>query len=58
MCLHGVEVPADANLLLLIGAANRDESVFASPDTFDIARRISHYAAQRNYALGRARFTR
>lgn len=38
VCLHGVEIPAGADLLLLIGAANRDESVFASPDTFDIAR--------------------
>jgi cytochrome P450 len=36
--LHGVEVPADANLLLLIGSANRDEEVFPAGETFDISR--------------------
>jgi len=36
--LHGVEVPGDANLLLLIGSANRDEEVFPSGETFDITR--------------------
>ncbi len=36
--LQGVSVPAEANLLLLIGSANRDESVFATPDVFDITR--------------------
>src|SRR5262249_26414851 len=36
--LSGVEVPADANLLLLIGAANRDPELFPDPDTLDIRR--------------------
>ena len=36
--LSGVEVPADANLLVSIGAANRDPEVFAEPDRFDIGR--------------------
>jgi len=36
--IQDVDVPADANLLLLIGAANRDPDVFADPDTLDIRR--------------------
>jgi cytochrome P450 len=34
----GVSIPAGANLLLVLGSANRDPSRFAEPDTFDIAR--------------------
>ncbi len=36
--IRGVELPADANLQLLIGSANRDEAVFAQPDVLDIHR--------------------
>ena len=36
--IRGVDVPADANLLLLIGSANRDPEVFADPERFDIRR--------------------
>lgn len=36
--LSGVEVPAGASLLLLIGAANRDPEVFADPDVLDVRR--------------------
>jgi cytochrome P450 len=36
--IGGVAVPRDANLLLLIGSANRDPAVFADPERFDIHR--------------------
>jgi cytochrome P450 len=37
--IGGVPVPADANLLLLLGSANRDPAVFEDPEHFDIHRR-------------------
>ncbi|MBV9325836.1 MAG: cytochrome P450 [Chloroflexi bacterium] len=36
--ISGVDVPADANLLLLIGSANRDKEMFSDPERFDIRR--------------------
>ena len=40
--LSGVPIPADANVLVSIGAANRDPRVFARPDDFDIHRANAH----------------
>lgn len=40
--IGGVPVPADANLLLLLGAANRDPAVFPDPDRLDIRRENAH----------------
>jgi cytochrome P450 len=37
---YGTTVPAGARILLLIGAANRDEREFRDPDRFDIDRQI------------------
>jgi cytochrome P450 len=36
--LRGIDVPADANLLLLIGSANRDAEIFPDGERFDIRR--------------------
>ena len=36
--IGGVSVPAEANLLLLLGSANRDPEVFPDPDHFDTHR--------------------
>ena len=36
--LHGEHLPADAQVMLLFGSANRDSAVFAEPDRFDIGR--------------------
>jgi cytochrome P450 len=36
--IGGVSVPADANLLLLLGSANRDPAAFEDPEHFDIHR--------------------
>ena len=38
MELHGKVIPENAQVLLHIGAGNRDERQFANPDIFDIHR--------------------
>jgi len=43
--LHGQRLRADDRLLLLIGAANRDERVFENADTFDVLRDTSQHLA-------------
>ena len=39
--IQGVTIPAAANVLLLIGAANRDPRAFSNPDEFDIERDLT-----------------
>ena len=43
--LHGQRLRAGDRLLLLVGAANRDERVFTDPDRFDILRDTSQHVA-------------
>lgn len=53
--LHGVEIPADARILLLTGSAHRDETVFANPDVFDLDRDTGaalSFGAGRHHCLG------
>ncbi|MDH3705073.1 MAG: cytochrome P450 [Acidimicrobiia bacterium] len=42
---HGQVVPAGSAMLLLTGAANRDDRVFPDGDSFDINRPIGHHLA-------------
>ncbi|WP_223446185.1 cytochrome P450 [Pseudomonas sp. BF-R-19] len=43
--LGGVEIEAGANLIVCLGAANRDENVFPEPDKFDIFRERKRHVA-------------
>jgi cytochrome P450 len=43
--LGGVALPAGAQLLLALGSANRDESVFTAPARFDLGRRPTEHFA-------------
>jgi cytochrome P450 len=40
---HGQTVPAGSKLIMLNGAANRDERHFPDPDRFDVHRRIDRH---------------
>ena len=42
--VHGVAIPADSKVLLLVGAANRDPIRFEDPDRFDMDRSPGHLA--------------
>ena len=43
--LHSVDIPKDSKVLLLTGAAVRDERVFPDPDRFDVRRKIDHHVS-------------
>ncbi|HEX7290424.1 MAG TPA: cytochrome P450 [Conexibacter sp.] len=43
--LHGVELPADSRMLLLLGSANRDERRVEGPDRLDLTREPRRHLA-------------
>jgi cytochrome P450 len=43
--LHGTVVPADSKVLLLTGAAGRDERAYVDPDRFDVHRRVDQHVS-------------
>ena len=43
--LHGVDIPKGSKVLLLTGAAVRDERAFPDPDRFDVRRKIDHHVS-------------
>ncbi len=51
--LHGRTMPAGSKLLLLIGAANRDERAFTRPDDYDIHRSRDELGESLAFGTGR-----
>ena len=55
MELHGVEIPEGSRVLLLVGSANRDESVFPHADRYDLDRdtsRLVSFGSGRHFCMG------
>jgi cytochrome P450 len=55
LSLHGATIPAGDRVLLLVGAANRDERVFVDPDRYDLDRdttEILSFGQGRHICLG------
>ena len=53
--LHGLTIPSGSRVLLLVGSANRDETVFADPDRYDIDRdtsQLASFGVGRHFCLG------
>jgi cytochrome P450 len=53
LSLHGVTAPAGSKLVILLGAANRDERVFVDPERFDLGRDSSELAQTLSFGGGR-----
>ena len=51
--LHGRTMPAGSKLLLLVGAANRDERVFTDPSVYDIHRSKDELSDSLAFGTGR-----
>ena len=55
MELHGVEIPEGSRVLLLVGSANRDESVFPDAHRYDLDRdtsRLVSFGSGRHFCMG------
>jgi cytochrome P450 len=53
--MHGESIPAGSRVLLLVGAANRDERVFSEPDRYDLDRDTAEtlsFGSGRHFCLG------
>ncbi len=54
---HGVTIPEDVRVLLLTGAAHRDERQFDDPDRFDILRKLDrtvHFGQGHHLCIGKS----
>lgn len=54
---HGVTIPEDVRVLMLTGAAHRDERQFPDPDRFDIHRKLDrtlHFGQGHHLCLGKS----
>lgn len=55
MDLHGTSIPEGSRVLLLVGSANRDESVFPDADRYDLDRdtsRLVSFGSGRHFCMG------
>jgi cytochrome P450 len=55
MEMHGVAIPEDSRVLLLVGSANRDESVFPDAGLYDLDRdtsRLVSFGSGRHFCMG------
>lgn len=54
---HGVTIPEDVRVLMLTGAAHRDERQFEDPDRFDVNRKLDrtlHFGQGHHLCLGKS----
>jgi cytochrome P450 len=55
--VQGVDIDAGRRVLLLLGSANRDEDVFADPETYDLDRStqdLISFGSGRHFCMGAA----
>ncbi len=53
--LHGASIPEGDRVLLLVGSANRDDTVFPEPDRYDLDRdtsRLVSFGSGRHFCMG------